>query len=341
MKKLLFILYLPLLCLGQEKQKAEAKVEEGIPLHDKGNYTEAIAKYDEALQLDANNFLALNEKALTLSAANHHEEAIALCQVAIKAHPEENASNLYVTYGNSLDHLKQVEQALAIYNEGIEKYPDFYQLHFNKGITLANANDLPNAVLSFEYSAKLNPNHGSSINALGVLNRSNRIAAILASCRYLILDNQSTRAKANWSSLTELMSQGVSKKEDQSISITFTADQLNKENTPNNFSNTDLILSMAAALDHDPKFKNKTDCEKFISKFTTICHSLEETRKTGNGYFWDYLAPYFIAMEKEKLIEPFAYYIYYPSKSEDVISYYQKNSKQIEKLIQWSQRYSW
>lgn len=98
---------------------------------------------------------------------------------------------------------------------------------------------------------------------------------------------------------------------------------------------------MAAALDYDDKNKDKTEVQKFISKFSTLCQSMSEMQKNQKGYYWEFLAPYFIEMEKKNLIEPFAYTIFLPSKNHDVIQYNTEHSEKIEEFQNWSKNYNW
>jgi len=134
------IFILAVLCLfGQDKQGAERLVNEGIAYHDKGDFEGAITKYDKALEFDEDNLLALAEKSFSLFALNKYEDAIALCKKAIKLHPgENNLKTIYVTYGNALDALKKTDESIEVYDEGIELFPEFYQLYFNKGIALSS-----------------------------------------------------------------------------------------------------------------------------------------------------------------------------------------------------------
>ncbi|MCD9853101.1 tetratricopeptide repeat protein [Epilithonimonas sp. JDS] len=330
------------LSFSQNKTEAEVKVNEGVALHDSGKYDEALAKYDEALKLDKDNPLALTEKAMTLESVKRYDEAIEVSKQVLKLYPNEDNRTLYVTYANSLDHLNKAEQALKIYDEGIKKYPEYYQLYFNKGITLVNAKENEKAIICFQQSTKLNPNHSSSFNALAILGQSNRIASILAFSRYLVIDNKSGRAKGNFDALMKLMNKGVSQTEDKSISVSIdsaTLDKVNKKKKgENDFSSTDMVLSMSSALDYDDKNKDKKEVQKFIVKFQTLCQSIAETQKNQKGYYREFLAPYFIEMEKKNFVEPFAYYIF-PSQNPDVIEYNKEHSDKIEEFQNWSKNY--
>lgn len=346
MKKIcLLSIFFSILSFSQNIDEAKIKVNEGITLHDSGKYNEALAKYDEALNLDKDNQLALTEKAMTLESLKRYNEAIEVSKQVLKLYPNEDNRTLYVTYANSLDHSNKANEALKTYDEGLKKYPDYYQLYFNKGITLVNLKENDKAILSFQQATKLNPNHSSSFNALAILGQSNRIASILAFSRYLIIDNKSARAKGNFDALMKLMNKGVSQTGENSISLSIdsaTLDKVNKKKKgENDFSSTDMVLSMAAALDYDDKNKDKTDAQKFIIKFQTLCQSLTETQKNQKGYYWEFLAPYFIEMEKKNLIEPFAYIIFIPSKNSDVIQYNKEHSDKIEEFYNWSKNYNW
>ncbi len=98
---------------------------------------------------------------------------------------------------------------------------------------------------------------------------------------------------------------------------------------------------MSAALDYDDENKDKTDVQKLITKFSTLCKSMAETQKNQKGYYWEFLAPYFIEMEKKNLIEPFSYIIFNPSQSTDVTQYYKEHSDKIDEFYNWSKNYNW
>ena len=346
MKKFYFLfIFFSTLVFAQDTTQAEKKIREGISLHDQGKYEEALAKYNEALNADKNNPFALAEKAMTLEASKKYSEAVEVCELIFKLYPNGDNKSVYVTYGNALDHSGKSDLAIKTYDEGIKKYPDYYQLYFNKAIALFNTKENEKAAEAFQTATKLNPDHAASYNALAVLDKSNRIASILASCRYLILDNKSIRAKVNLASVVTLAKRGVSQKEDKTISVAVdqkSVDQINSKTiVPNDFSITDVALTLAAALDYDEKNKDKTEVQKFADKFTSMCQTMKESKKDKNGYYWDFLAPYFIEMNDKKLVEPFANIIFLAIQNKDAVQYHDQHADKIKEFYDWSKNYRW
>lgn len=330
---------------AQNQAEAKKLVNEGITLHDKGDYQGAIDKYSKALEVDKDNLLAYSEKAMSLNSAGKYDESIKVAQQAISAHSNDDLSNLYVSYGNALDHLKKTDESLKIYDEGIQKFPNYYQLHFNKGICYANLNKYDEAIICFQNSLKINPKHAGSLNAIGLLEMgTHRIPAVLAFSRFLIVEPQTSRSKKNFENLKSLMMQGVKQTDEKSISININSSALSDTTgikKANDFSQTDLILSMTAALDFDKKNIKKTEVENFIRKFEVICDALSETRNQNYGFYWETFVPYFIEMKNKKLIEPFAYIVYVGSDSEDVVKWHKKNQGELDKFYAWSKEYNW
>jgi Tfp pilus assembly protein PilF len=345
---LLFILSINL-TFSQNKTEAEKLVDEGVAYHDKGDYDGAVSKYSKALELDKDNLLALAEKAFTLNSLKKYDESISICKLAIEKHPKDNSlKNVYVTYGNALDELKKTDEAFAVYDDGLKVFPEYYQLHFNKGITYSSIRKYDEAILSFQQAILINPKHASSNNAIARLEKMNgrKIPAILAFCRFLITEPQSARAKENLNSLKELISANVKKTGENSVSVTIDSKMLSEDTKngkpkENDFSSTELISTMDVALDFDEKNVNKTEVENFIRKFETICASLSEMKKKNYGFYWYVYAPYFIEMKKNNLIEPFAYIVYASSETKDVNEWLDKNQKELDKFYDWSKNYKW
>lgn len=342
---ILFVSFL----FGQKNPAISKLIEEGIVYHDNGNYKAAIEKYDEALKIDSLHFYALSEKALSLVFLRSYEDAIKICELIIKTYPdEEGLKNVYSTYAKAYNGLNKRDKSIEIYNEAIKKFPDYYQLYFNKGVTYLADEKNEEALLCFQKSVQLNPKHLSSHYAISTLINKDkyRIPALLSCGRFLVLEPKGKRAKSVLMKLQNIMTGNVEKTGKKSITINISPDlldEVNQKGTPseNNFSTTDLILSMDAALDYDKKNKKKNEVEQFIRKFENVCSSLEETKKDNFGFYWEYYVPYYLEMHKNKLVETFAYIIFSSSDEEYVSKWLSSHEKEVDKFNSWSNNLEW
>ncbi len=333
----------------QNKTAADDLVMEGIELHDKGDYKGAISKYDKALSLDNDNLFALTEKAYSLLSLGKNKESIENCEKAIKLYPDDKDLNVvYVTYGNATDGLKNTEKAIKIYDQGLAKFPDFYQLHFNKGVSLSGLKLYGEALISFEKTVIYNPNHASSHNAIGRLKNydGKRIPALLAFCRFLALEPQSVRAEENLAAVGVIISGNVEKTGKQSVTININASILGDttatgDPNENSFSMVDMLLSMSSALDYDKKYKNDTDVEKFIRKFDSFCSTLKEGQEKNYGFYWEYYVPYFTAMQEKGYVEVFSYIAFASSGDSDVSKWLKSHTGEMEEFYNWSAGFKW
>lgn len=334
---------------AQNKAEAEKIVEEGIAYHDKGDFEGALSRYEKALTLDKDNLSALAEKAMTLLSMQKYEESVAVCKTAFEKHPgEPSLKFLYVTCGNAYDGLKKTDKSLEIYDEGIKQFPDYYHLYFNKGVALSSVKRYDEALTSLQKAATCNPKHASTHNAIARLEDYNkkRIPALMAYARFLILEPESKRSKDNLDNLQLIMKGNVEKTGKNSITINISSDMLGdttKNATPkeNNFTSTDLILAMTAALDYDKKNKKKSEVENFIRKFETICATLKETKSNNFGFYWTFYAPYFAEMKDKNFVETFGYIVFASSGDEAVKKWLKSHGKEIDAFYEWSKNYNW
>lgn len=352
MKRLIIILLVSLsgyCSFGQNKAEADKLVDEGVALTDKGDYAGAISIYDKALQLDKDNLVALAEKAYTLLSMNKYDEAIEYCKRVIAIHPKDlQLRTVYVTYGNALDGLHKTDEALERYDEGIKLFPDYYQLYFNKGITLSSVKKIDESLLCFEHSALLNPAHASSQNAIGRLQytQQRNIPALMAFCRFLIIEPKGKRAVENLAFLQKIMKANVKQTTDKSITITLDPKSLDDKSKKgkareNNFGTTEMILSLTAAQDFDKENANKTEVEKFIRKFSSICASFKEGKKDNSGFYWNYYVPYFISLDDNKFIETFAYIVFASSDQPEIAAWLNEHKSAVDKFYDWNKTFNW
>jgi hypothetical protein len=194
----------------------------------------------------------------------------------------------------------------------------------------------------------LNPKHASSHNAIARLSIINnkRIPALLAYCRFLVIEPQSNRGKENLSSMQKIMKGNVEETGKKSVTINISPDMLgdttaNAKPKENSFTSTDLILAMDAAMDFDKKNRKKTAVEQFIRKFETVCSSLKETKLDNFGFFWHYYVPYFTEMKDKNFLETFSYIAFSSIDDPDISKWLKSHKSETDKFFEWSNAYEW
>lgn len=144
-------------------------VREGVALHDKQDYTGAAAKYAAVLPGDSTYALAQSELALSLQAAGQHEQAVAAARRALALNPDEPQT--YNTLANALGDLKQLDAALATYQQGLKRFPYSQSLYYSLGVTqlLASQTQAAGSLANLQRSVELRPLHPNSHRLLALL----------------------------------------------------------------------------------------------------------------------------------------------------------------------------
>src|SRR5690606_907036 len=159
--------------------------------------------------------------------------------------------------------------------------------------------------------------------------------------RYLIIDNQSSRAGRNLALLMAHMNTGVSKTDDQSISVATDEKSLPEGGRKKKGADDSSIAAMSGALAAAQGFSGENEgnneIQNFALKFKTLCSILDESKKSGKGFYWEFLAPYFISMKNEGLTETFAHYIFLSAKHPEALAYAGKHPERINKFRNWSE----
>jgi tetratricopeptide (TPR) repeat protein len=356
MKKTILILILgTLVCFthAQDPNGAEKLVGEGVQRHDKGDYVGAIAKYDQALALDKDNLLAMAEKGVSLMAMKRYKEAIDICRDAVAKHPgNEFLTTVYVTIGNALDEQGKSDEALAAYDEGIAAFPTFYLLHFNKAITLVRTDRVADAITSLKDAVWYNPDHPGSHNAMATIlnSQGKKVQALMATCRFLVLEPQSKRSEINLARFKALMgvqdkSKSKSKQKNQTIYIT--PDMLNKmgvdgQVASDNFGNVEMLLALSSVMINDKKMiKQFGQMGAIAQQLEVLFKSMKEKQAENHGFFWEYYVPYFIDMYDNDQVKTFVYIAFASSGDSEVDKWISNNRVAIRSFYDWSKSYVW
>ena len=150
----------------------------------------------------------------------------------------------------------------------------------------------------------------------------------------------------NLKNLIDVLDGNVKKTGDKAISISLDSkmfDKAVKKGKPeaNDFSTTELTLTLAVALDYDEKYQNDTDVVKFIRKFETMCASLNESKIDNHGFYWETWVPYFLELHKNNFSETLGYLVFATTETEDVTNWFNTHEVQINQFYDWSKNYEW
>jgi len=347
MKKYLLTLLLTITCTFSfaQSEKAKALVNEGVTLHDKGDYEAAIKKYDEAIAEDPSSVEAYYEKSFTLYAMKKLEECIEVSKKIIQQFPDSKLlKGVYVQYGSSLDDLGKSEDAIKVYNEGLKKFPGYFLLNFNKGITYSIMNDNDKAYSSYQDALISNPFHASSYyRVTNLLKSSNHIAAMLSGIMYLILEPKTDRATEIFKTVNELIYKGVKKTDEKNVTITMDADMLDTKKTkkqPDNFRMAEMMFLMSSALDKDSVMNTitKTDIEKFDLKLQLLINSLDAT---GKGFFTERYVPFFKKLKENSYTLIVSRLVYANTNDEHNAAWLKVNTDKVGDFYDWLKAYKW
>jgi tetratricopeptide (TPR) repeat protein len=149
----------------------QAKLNQGMALHQQGKLADAECCYGEVLQRQPDHFGALHLLGMIACQTRRTERGVELIKRAIGLNPKiaEAHNNL----GIALTDLKRPEEGLASYDRAIALNPEFAAVHNNRGNALADLERYEEALASYERAIGLKPGY-----AVAYYNRGNALRAL-------------------------------------------------------------------------------------------------------------------------------------------------------------------
>jgi len=148
------------------KEKAHRLALEGIKLTDNGEYVEAIKKFLEAEKLDPDNIAYPYERALAYYKREDYQSAIEILEPLIQR--KESNELIYQLLGNSYDFLENKDDAVRIYELGLEKFPEAGRLYFERGLTESDRDNNRLAISYWEKGVKNDPAYHNNYYGLAL-----------------------------------------------------------------------------------------------------------------------------------------------------------------------------
>ncbi len=133
--------------------------------HQQGKTHEALQKYIEVLEIQADHFDALQLSGNILFQLGFKAEALNVYDLAIKARPGD--AGIHIDRGCLLADLGRQEEAMACFGRALELKPDDAIAQFNRGNLLRASGRPEEAASSFQLVIALNPDFALAHNNLG------------------------------------------------------------------------------------------------------------------------------------------------------------------------------
>ncbi|HWJ26000.1 MAG TPA: tetratricopeptide repeat protein, partial [Flavisolibacter sp.] len=181
------------LCTGLEAQNIQPVnsgeiISNGLSLHDKGKYKEAINLYRQVPRNDTNYAKALYEMALSLTTDSNFTEALNTCEKGMQLDNSPYESSFRILYGSILDDQGDQKRALQVYDSALIKYPQLQGLLQNRAITLMRMKKYDEAESILKGLIIKNPFFSNAHYRLGIceLNKGQIVPAVMCLFTYLL-----------------------------------------------------------------------------------------------------------------------------------------------------------
>ncbi|GAB4300262.1 MAG: hypothetical protein Fur0025_39790 [Oscillatoriaceae cyanobacterium] len=139
-----------------QNSKINSQLDRALQLHQKQQFEAAIAIYQQVLEQQPDNLLALTNIGKAFQAITRHQEAIIPLRRAIQINPTSPQLHFYLS--QSLKAGGDIKAAANCLRETIRLQPDFWGAYNNLGTILQAQNQLPEAAECYQNALKYNPN---------------------------------------------------------------------------------------------------------------------------------------------------------------------------------------
>jgi len=323
---LLTILFLlPTGVISAQEEPFKVLIQQGIELHDAGQYEAAIEKYNEALKIRPDSKLAYYEIAYSYASLHKYEESISYGHKAFASAEDRPDLDLmiYTILGSSYDDVGKPEEAIKLYDEGLSK-GDNYLLFYNKGLTYHRMNKLAEALDCYKNALLLNISHPTSnLNVARIyLQTDDIVSPFFYYTNFLLLEPNTNRSQI---AFQELFASG----ESNNITIPTNDQQM-----------LHLTLSMAFKAAHsmekDEKIPAISPYHKLLNVFQVVYSMKDKVNleKLNDDICAGYYAPLFFAACEDGYMELLCRYLTY-SLDEESSKWVEENGNKFDAFFIW------
>ncbi|GHV41584.1 hypothetical protein FACS1894179_09780 [Bacteroidia bacterium] len=300
---------------------AEKLIRQGVSLHDKGQYKEAIEFYEKALAENPNSMSAVYEMSLSYLQLKDYSKALSLSSKVITSGFQPLLMDAYIVKGTALANSDKMGEAIKTLNEAVSRCGDEYLLHFNLGLCYFNSKNNPMAVLHLRKAVEIDATHASAFLLYGyALNDMGRwLQSFYSFHFFLLLEPNTERSKDAFSEMLDILN----------AKLETGSENLSMEEGVDRQAIYKEIQNIKA------KYSDKDQYNFFVEASKLIFFSLSQLQNdTQSGLLWYFFVPTYEEILGSGHFDTYCKYIsvaYFP----ESLSWWDKNKTQVDNFIEW------
>lgn len=344
-------------------QDARTLIQEGIKLHDAGEFDKAIEKYLEALKVEPQNASAYYEAAFSYHLKKDYENATKMADKALELGTDDVKLGAILVKAAVLDDTGNSKDAAKVYEHALKLFPKHYLLWFNYGVTLARLDRGEKAEEAYINALTYRFNHPGSHLQLANLKREQGIKAPAALAYYffLLVESNTARSKEAANKLLTMIYGDPADSTKNNKTIIINAGSFGPRGNPSILGSAELFFglmgSVSDELDKATGTKT-TQQQRFVSdtyKFFGVLSELTENqraaseksskkkkKKKDNGddtnFYLQQYVPFFVALRDAGHNEAFCYYIMKSTGDPEIQDWLVANQPKIDQFFAWLEK---
>ncbi|ULP71820.1 Serine/threonine-protein kinase C [Nodularia sphaerocarpa UHCC 0038] len=138
---------------------------QGKTLSELKKYQEALAAYDQAIQIQPDYVEAWSGRGFVLRNLQRYPEAIASFDKALQL--DNNSPEVWNAKGETFSNLQQYNNAIQSYEKAIELQSNYYEAWYSKGLAFHNLKQYDDAITAYETAIEFKPDYSQAWYSLG------------------------------------------------------------------------------------------------------------------------------------------------------------------------------
>lgn len=333
----------PTLTPTEATAEQKKTIAQGIKLHDRKQYDEAITLYQQVLKENPSNDLALYEMALSYYNKPDFPKAFEAAYRLIQYKSDTGVLG-YGLIANILDDEGKPKEAISIYLKAIDQLknsPEYKanvsSLYYNLGVAYFRQKQFKDAREALKQSVSLNFGYASPSYLLAETFQGTKykIPAMLAAARLISLEIGTPRTNRSVKIFLDTLKPAGKNEKTGNIEIFLDIDAPKDEG---DFGIFDLLLGTLTTV-RDEDDKNKSENEIFAEAVDTVIALLSEDKKLPSTFVGKTYVPFMIEMKNKGFSKTFAYLVLQQNGDEDAKKWLISNEKQTLAFINWAKGY--